>query len=234
LHAAFAALAALEGRDATGEGMQVETTMIEAALNVAAEPLLEASANGRVLSRDGNRGPGASPQGVYRCAGGDAWLALAALDDLSWRGLAETVGRPDLASRTDLLSEEGRRRSAGELDTAITSWATDVEAEDAAARLRAAGVAAARVGLPDDLLTDPQLITRGFWRTVNHPVIGQHVAPGLPFRSAAAAGPGEELPAPTLGQHNEEVLTGLLGLTPDDLRTLTEQGVIGTRPAGLR
>ncbi len=97
LHAAFAAIAAL-GRfaTATGVGMQVESTMVESALNVAAEMLVEYSRNGIELRRNGNRGPGASPQGVYRCQGDDEWVALAALDDT-----ARTVaGRGSSARRS--------------------------------------------------------------------------------------------------------------------------------------
>ena len=233
LHAAFAALAALEVREATGQGMQVECAMVEAALNVAAEALLEACGNGRELRRDGNRGPGASPQGVYRCAGDDDWVALAVLDDAGWQGLAGALGRADLAGRGDLATEAGRRPAADELDAAIGAWTAGITAAEAEARLRQAGVAAARVLAADDLLTDPQLAARGFWEPVSHPVAGNFLTTGLPFRSAGAGEPGPRPPAPTLGQHNEEILAGILGLTAEEIRGLTERQVIGTRPAGL-
>jgi crotonobetainyl-CoA:carnitine CoA-transferase CaiB-like acyl-CoA transferase len=233
LHAAFAALAALEVREATGQGMQVECAMVEAALNVAAEALLEACGNGRELRRDGNRGPGASPQGVYRCAGDDDWVALAVLDDAGWQGLAGALGRADLAGRGDLATEAGRRPAADELDAAIGVWTAGITAAEAEARLRQAGVAAARVLAAADLLTDPQLAARGFWEPVSHPVAGSFLTTGLPFRSAGAGEPRPRPPAPTLGQHNEEILTGILGLTAEEIRGLTERQVIGTRPAGL-
>jgi crotonobetainyl-CoA:carnitine CoA-transferase CaiB-like acyl-CoA transferase len=233
LHAAFAALAALEVRDAAGRGMLVESTMVEAALNVAAEGLLEASVNGRELRRDGNRGPGASPQGVYRCAGHDDWVALAVLDDAGWKGLAGLLGRADLAGRDDLAAEAGRRAAADEIDAVIGGWAAGVEADQAEARLRAAGVAAARVRLPADLLADPHLLARGFWVPVSHPVAGDFLTTGMPFRSAGAGEPWRPAAAPTLGQHNEEILTGILGMSAEEVRVLAEQNVIGTRPAGL-
>jgi crotonobetainyl-CoA:carnitine CoA-transferase CaiB-like acyl-CoA transferase len=233
LHAAFAALAALVVREATGQGMHVECTMVEAALNVAAEALLEATVNGRELRRDGNRGPGASPQGVYRCAGQDQWVALAVLDDAGWRGLAGVLGRADLDPGGDLATEAGRRAAADELDAAIGAWTAGITPGEAEARLRRAGVAAARVRAADDLLTDPQLLARGFWEQVSHPVAGNFLTTGLPFRSAADGAPREHHPAPTLGQHNEEVLAGVLGLSAEEIRVLAEQQVTGTRPAGL-
>ncbi|WP_326645887.1 CoA transferase [Streptosporangium sp. NBC_01755] len=233
LHAAFASIAAFEVRDATGVGMQVESTMVEAALNVAAEALLEASVNGRELRRDGNRGPGAGPQGVYRCAGDDEWVALALLDDDAWPALARLLGREDLAGRADLAHEPGRRASADELDEAIDSWIAHVEVGDAVDRLRAAGVATARVSPAADLLTDAQLTARGFWEPSAHPTTGEFLTAGLPFRLASVTEPWFRTPAPLLGQHNEEILTGILGMSEDEIRVLAEEKVIGTRPAGL-
>ena len=97
LHAVFAAIAALVIRDRDGAGMHVESTMVESALNVAAEMLVEYSRNGIEMRRQGNRGPGASPQGVYRCRDDDEWVALAALDDTARAALAGLIGQPDLA-----------------------------------------------------------------------------------------------------------------------------------------
>ena len=84
--------------------MHVESTMVEAALNVAAEAVLEYSRNGVELRRDGNRGPGASPQGVYRCRGDDDWVALAVLDDAAWPALAALIGRPELGRDPALVT----------------------------------------------------------------------------------------------------------------------------------
>jgi crotonobetainyl-CoA:carnitine CoA-transferase CaiB-like acyl-CoA transferase len=212
--------------------MQVECTMVEAALNVAAEALLEASANGRELRRDGNRGPGASPQGVYRCAGADDWVALAVLDDAGWRGLAGVLGRADLAGRGDLGTEAGRRAAADELDAAIGAWTEGMTAGAAEARLRGAGLAAARVRTTSDLLADPQLVARGFWEPVSHPVTGNFLTTGQPFRSAVTGRFPARAGSPTLGQHNEEILAGILGLSTEEIRGLEQRQVIGTRPRG--
>jgi crotonobetainyl-CoA:carnitine CoA-transferase CaiB-like acyl-CoA transferase len=204
--------------------------MVEAALNIAAEALLEAAVSGREPRRNGNRGPGASPQGVYRCAGDDDWVALAVLDDEAWRGLARLVG---LTARDDLASEGVRRVAGDDLDTAIGAWTAGMDADQAVALLRSAGVAAARVGIAAGLLTDPHLLARRFWTSVEHPVVGEFLTTGLPFRSLGEEEPVKLSPAPTLGQHNEEIFTGLLGIGAERLGELAEQKVIGTTPAGL-
>ncbi|MBY8856803.1 CoA transferase [Nocardia sp. CA2R105] len=233
LHAAFAALAALEVRDRTGCGMQIESTMVEAALNVAAEALLEAGAHGKEPMRDGNRGPGASPQGVYATAEDDRWLALAVLDDDQWKRFAALIGRPDLAGREDLATERGRRAAADELDRVVASWAGTTGVDEAVEMLATAAVAGARVTRAVDLLDDPHLVARGFWEEVEHPVVGRFRTTGMPFRMQSVDGPWMRTAAPLLGQHNSEILGEILGLTPEELRALTQTGVIGERPAGL-
>ncbi|MBW2399380.1 MAG: CoA transferase, partial [Deltaproteobacteria bacterium] len=91
MHAAVAFLVALAERSATGHGHHVESTMVESALNVAAEQVIEWSAYGSLLQRDGNRSPLAAPQGLYPCAGGqpgaEKWLALSVATEPQWRAL---------------------------------------------------------------------------------------------------------------------------------------------------
>jgi crotonobetainyl-CoA:carnitine CoA-transferase CaiB-like acyl-CoA transferase len=233
LHAAFAAIAALEIQDRTGAGLHVESTMVEAALNVAAEAVLEYSLNGIEMRRNGNRGPGASPQGVYRCAGDDEWVALAVLGDDAWPALAGLIGRAELAADPTLHDEAGRRRRADELDKLIGDWAAGRGAGDAAASLRAHGIGAARVTPAAEVLDDEQLAARSFWEFVDHRVVGRFKTIGLPFTFASRPRHWIATAAPVYGQHTDEVLTELLGKSADDIAGLTEVGATSHRPAGL-
>jgi crotonobetainyl-CoA:carnitine CoA-transferase CaiB-like acyl-CoA transferase len=233
LHAAFAAIAALEIRDRTGVGLHIESTMVEAALNVAAEALLESSVSSVEPRRNGNRGPGASPQGVFRCEGDDDWIAVSVLNDGSWPALATLIGRPELAGDRRLLSELGRREHADELDKLISDWAAQHAALDAVAALRNCAVGAALVNGPEQILSDEQLLDRGFWETVEHPVAGTFQTTGLPFSLASRPRRWVTDPAPTYGQHTHEVLTDLLGKSMEEITTLEAAGIISDRPAGL-
>src|SRR4029077_1610459 len=94
MHAVLALLVALEHRRRTGEGQLVESTMVEAALNATADQVLERQAYGRLLGRDGNRGPVAAPQNLYACRGTEQWLALAVATDAQWSAFVEVLGRP--------------------------------------------------------------------------------------------------------------------------------------------
>jgi crotonobetainyl-CoA:carnitine CoA-transferase CaiB-like acyl-CoA transferase len=80
---------------------------------------------------------------------------------------------------------------------------------------------------PDDLMN-----ARGFWEDVSHPVVGTKRFPAWPIRGASWGAPWFRLPAPLLGEHNDEILSGV-GVTEDELTSLREDDVIGTSPAGL-
>jgi crotonobetainyl-CoA:carnitine CoA-transferase CaiB-like acyl-CoA transferase len=226
LHSAFAAVAALVVRDRDGSGMHVESTMVESALNVAAEMLVEYSRNGIELRRNGNRGPGGGPQGVYPCRGDDEWVALAATDDAARASLARLLDQP-------ALPETHWRDRADEIDKLISDWAARLSVGEAVDALRAAGVAAARVTAAAALLSDPQLLARGFWETVDHPVAGSFLCTGMPFAFVGKPRRWIHRVPPLYGQHTSEVLTGVLGRSRQDLAELCSLGATGPRPAGL-
>lgn len=232
LHAAFAAIAGLETRDQIGHGLQIESTMVEAALNVAAELSVEFSAYGRSVTREGNRGPEGSPQGVYRCLGDDEWIALTIRNDRDWNALVKLLSPlPDVGDTT-LDEEVDRRQFADLLDDWIAKWVIDQEVGLVVEALQRAEIPCARVNSGADLLIDPQLEHRGFWEPMTHPIVGTFDAPGMPFRFRSVPGPWTTSAPPTLGEHNHEVLSTLLQMSEDDMSALESQAVIGTRPAG--
>lgn len=227
LHAAFAAVAALVVRDRDGVGVHVESTMVEAALNVAAEMLVEYSRNGIELRRQGNRGPGASPQGVYRCLGEDEWVAVAAMDDDARAAVASLLDQPELGPEEPVW-----RQHADEIDKLIANWAARRTVPDAVRALRSSGVAAAPVRAPAGLLTDPHLIARGFWERVDHPVVGSFLCTGMPFTFVGKPRRWIHRGTPLYGQHTSEVLAEL-GYSPAELAALTDSKITAARPAGL-
>jgi crotonobetainyl-CoA:carnitine CoA-transferase CaiB-like acyl-CoA transferase len=237
MHAAFALLVALARRSTSGHGHHVESTMVESALNIAAEQVVEWSAYGHLMRRDGNRSPLAAPQGLYPCAdgqpGAERWLALSVATDAQWRALCTALGEPDWATDSGLGTRAGRRKSHDAIDERLREWTRKRARAEIVAELRALGIPASEVADPCRLLqTNPQFRARGYFETPEHPVVGALPLPSQPFRYASVER-WLRTPAPTLGQHNEPVLCGLLGLSPDELRDLEAEGVLGTRPEGL-
>ena len=237
MHGALALLVALSGRAGSGRGHHVESTMVESALNVAAEQLVEWSAYGNLMQRDGNRSPLAAPQGLYPCAGGqpgaEKWLALSVATDEQWRALCSALGDPVWTKDSALDERAGRREAHDEIDERLREWTRGRERAELAAELRALGICASEVADPCRLLqTNPQLRARRYFEAPDHPVVGAMPLPSWPFRYASIDH-WLRTPAPTIGQHNEPVLCGILGLSPGELRDLEADGVIGTRPEGL-
>lgn len=233
LHALAALLVALEHRERTGRGQLIEATMVEAALNAAAEIVLEYGAYGAHLTRDGNRGPVGAPQNLYACRGHDRWLALAVTTDAQWHTLRAAMGDPEWACDTQLATAAGRRTAHDRIDREIAAWCATRDAEALAEDLVARGIPAAPVLPVAALGKNPQLRARRFFATVNHSVVGTHEYPALPLRRAADHPPWYRLPSPTLGEHTEEILRELLGLDDTELAQLRAERIIGTRPLGL-
>jgi crotonobetainyl-CoA:carnitine CoA-transferase CaiB-like acyl-CoA transferase len=99
--------------------------------------------------------------------------------------------------------------------------------------LRASGVAAAPLVAPASLLSDPQLLARGFWETVDHPVAGSFLCTGMPFVFVGKPRRWIRRVPPLYGQHTGEVLMGVLGHGEQELAALRESGATSARPAGL-
>jgi crotonobetainyl-CoA:carnitine CoA-transferase CaiB-like acyl-CoA transferase len=235
LHAAVATLAALERADTQGRGAFVEVPMVETALNVAAEVVIEYDAYGAEITRAGNRGPVSAPQNVYQCGepGSDEWLALAIATDEQWAALRAALGDPVWASAPELASAAGRRVAHDEIDVRIAAYCAGRDPVELAESLLARGIPAARVVPAAEALDNPQFTERGFAEAITHPLLGSHLVPGLPLRMASRQGPWFERPAPMLGQHNDEVLSSLAGLSRAQIAELRQAGVVGERPDNL-
>jgi crotonobetainyl-CoA:carnitine CoA-transferase CaiB-like acyl-CoA transferase len=193
--------------------------------------LMDYQMNQRLPERIGNRSPiGAAPQGVYRVKGDDEWLALSIENDDDWAKFCGATGHDDWATDTRFVGVLDRKKNADALDELITSWSSKHDKYEAFHLLQRAGVIAAPVLNGKDALLDPHFKARGQYDTVDQPhqgkrLVGRHLAAKFETFTANAAGP-----APTLGQHNHEVLSGLLGMSDEEIAALEEEKVISTKP----
>jgi len=238
MHAAFAFLVARAHENSQkGSAHHVESTMVESALNIAAEQIVRWSADRQLMERQGNRSALAAPQGLYPCAGSqpgsENWLALSIASDRQWLALRRLLGEPDWSRDPALASLEGRRRAHDTLDEELRRWTLGQERAALVADLRALDIPASEVANPCRLYeSNPQLRAREYFEKPDHPTVGRLPLPSLPFRYKSVRR-WLRSPAPTLGQHNADVLGGVLGLSPDEIAELEAEGVIGSRPVGL-
>ncbi|MEV7983223.1 CoA transferase [Streptomyces sp. NPDC086519] len=236
VHALSGLLMALEHRRRTGEGVLVEAAMVDAALNVAAEQVIEYSAYGALLGRTGNRGPAAAPQNLYRTAdidefgGDDSWVAIAVATDGQWEALRAALGSPDWATSPRLSTADGRRAHHDSIDERLAEWCRERGADDIVDLLWPAGVPVGKVLQPHRQGELEQLRFRGFFEEVDHPVNGVARYSTWPARFSGGPDRRHVRHAPLLGEHNHELLAGL-GLTEAEIATLERDGVIGRAPA---
>lgn len=234
IHGAFAVLAALYHRALTGEGQFIDLSQWECATRLAAEGIIDHLMNRREPARLGNRDPGMAPHGVFRCLDlperifghvVDRFVAVAVADDPEWRRLAQAIGRPELADDPRFATFAARKRNENELEAIIGAWGATRSAETAAAVLQEAGVAAAPCADNRQLAEDPHLSERGFFVELDHPEVGRRKHAGIPWRMSATPC-AVRAPAPLIGQHTREVLSGVLGLSAAEIARLSELGAL--------
>ena len=225
-HAAFALLAALRQREETGLGCHVEATMVEGALNAASEQLVEFTAYGNLMEREGNRSPYAAPQGLYPTADG-AWLALSVETDDQWAALRSAAG-----IGIDPQGHWARRDAHDEIDAELAPWIAAQDRDTLIDALIAVGVPVGAVRDPRRQSLHPHQVERGFYEPVDHPSVGQHPLASMPWRYASVDR-WIRTPAPLVGEHNRQILQGVLGLDDAELDRLEAARVIGSRPTGV-
>lgn len=225
LNAAAALLIALRHKKRTGQGQFLDLSQAECLFPLAVHGILEQSASGVAPPRLGNRSREFAPHGVYPCRGDDRWVSLQVFDEAQWQRLKSLVG----ASLAEFGEVEDRRERQSALDAAIVNWTRNQDADAVMLKLQSLNIAAAVVRSAAELPADQQLMARGFWSYRHRDHVGVKPQPAAPYRSDAHAY-GIERVAPTLGQHNDEVLRTLLGLSDNDLAQLRAERIIGDKP----
>lgn len=206
MNAAVAVMAALMQRRATGKGAHVDVAAREVASSLAGEALLLA-ASGAAPTRMGNAQEGRAPHGVYPAAGEDRWIAIAARCDEERAALAGLVG--------------------GELsDAAISAWTSTRDANDAAAELQAAGVAAHASWTTPEIAADAHLRERNAIVTVQEPDGKERAAVGVPMILSKGAEIGIHRGTPKLGEHEDYIYGELLGMDSATRKALEDAEII--------
>ena len=221
---AAAVLAALERRRRTGKGAYLDVSQYECGLLFLAGPLLEYHRSGRVAERAANDDPDAAPHGAYACLG-EGWIALSCWSNEEFVRLCGAIGRSDLAKDPNLATLAGRKSAIALINDALSSWARDRDAHEAAQQLQSVGVHAHAVNSVADLFTDPQLVSRRHWRRRRHPVIGDQAYCFPAFELSET--PGDiTASGPVLGADNERVFREFLGLSEDEFNALRAKGAM--------
>ncbi|MFA5375112.1 MAG: CoA transferase [Dehalococcoidia bacterium] len=235
MHALVALQAALHHRELTGEGQLIELAQLESLVCTTAEQTIAYSITGRIMDRTGNRDARMAPQGVYRCKNGE-YAAISIRNDDEWQRFVSLMGSPSWAQDGKLNSCAGRLGRQDDLDRSIAEWTAGQAADEAVKALRVAGIPATKLVNSTNVLTEPNLVARRFHQVLTHPAFPKRQYPRFPWLQNGKTGygyGGYRSGAPTLGQHNIEVLSGELGLTKEQIEALAKREVIGNIPKGM-
>ena len=227
--AAGAILTGLLRRARTGEGCHIDFSQREAITSLVGEAFLDYSFNRREPTRVGNGDRFLVPHGCYPCQGDDKWVTIAVTDEEQWHRLCNVMGQPELVDDPRFAHYLDRYQNSVDLDAIISEWTVARDQYEVFALLSPEGIATGPVLGGVGVLTDPHLVARGFFETNTHPSAGTYLIRTRPMHFSKTDGE-IRLPAPLLGEHNEFILCGLLGLSKEDLVKLEGLGVIGTAP----
>ncbi len=226
--AVSALMAALYHRERTGEGQFIDLAQMESAVALLGPAIMDYTANGRVASPRGNRAEDRAPHGAYPCAGDDRWCVISVHDDQEWRALCEVMGQPALAEDARYASTAARLEHLDALDGVVADWTRGRDAWDVVRALQAAGVHAGVVEDLEDMVTRDPHLPHQHLEPVTRDGDGEDGTTFLthrqPIRLDGAAPPLRA--SPRMGEHNEEVFRGLLGLSEDEYLRLVVEGVI--------
>ncbi len=209
-------------RLATGEGLHVDLSQRETSSVLIGEAFVEA-ADGSVPTHRGNRDSHMAPQGCYRLPGDERWLVLSVRSGEEWSAMCDLMDRADLAG---LLVEERHERH-DEIDGVVESWLALASSPET--DLQRAGIPAVEMRNTRTILDDPHLVARGYWHETPHPRMHTYRQAGVswPFVDANSK---PRRHSPLFGEHNDEILREMLGLSDDEVNDLARKNIIATAP----
>ena len=221
--AAAAVALALIQRRKTGEGAFIDLAQREVMSTLIGEAFVAASLRGEEPVQQGNRDPRLFAQGVYRCAGEEQWIAISMGTEDAWRSVAHALSiDPEL----DGVGESARN---DEIDLRLTAALASEDPQAVLERLAELRVPAGRVLNTVDIHNDAHLNERGFWVELPHPRMAPWKQPRGAWQCREAR-PRPKRHAPLFGEHNDEILRGLLGLGDAEMAELERAGVIADAP----
>ncbi len=224
LHAGIGMLAALRARDETGQPQRVEVSMQDGIVNLMRIRMIDTFNTGLPVERQGNTAWGGPPM-IYPCkpGGPDDYIAIVLAGD-SWDTILALAGRADLIGDPRYSTSEAREQRPDEVEEIITSWTRSITKYEAMRTLTELGIAAGAVQDSCEVLRDPHLRAREMVIDIQDPARGEYQVIGCPIKIEGNDTPAT--PPPLLGEHTEETLTTLLGMTAKDVARLRKKGVI--------
>jgi len=227
MHGAFAVMAALRHRRRTGEGQVIEMAQVESTAHMFPQAALDGAWNGRANGSVGNRSiEGFVPNGVFRTAGNDRWIAISCRSDAEWTALVAFMGSPEWAQAPELATAAGRAANEDEIEERLSAWTAEQERDHLFLAMQSAGITAGPVLNAREAAEDPHLAATGTWKrlpaTEDYPEV-DWLRPAYRFSKSAV---DLRTPPCRFGEHNEYVYRDVLGFGDAEMERLHSEGHI--------
>jgi crotonobetainyl-CoA:carnitine CoA-transferase CaiB-like acyl-CoA transferase len=228
MHGAYSILAAVYFHKITGQGQYIDASMIEGSSNFLGELVMSNIINGCEGELSGNRDQAMAPHGCYPCRNThdeDEWIAIAVANQKEWLALCKLMGYPAWTKNEEFGDELSRWKNQNTLDQHLADWTRGMGSYELAAQLQKAGIAATPSLSTKQATHDEHLNQREFFVKTAHPVLGEVLLTGLPFRINDQHC-GNYSRAPLLGEDNNYVFGELLGYSKEEIAQLVSEKVL--------
>jgi CoA:oxalate CoA-transferase len=223
LFAVIGTLTALYNREKTGVGQKVDVAMLDCQVAILENAISRYLVNGVAPGPIGNRHPSITPFEAFKAK--DGYVIIAVGNDRLWKKFCDLINRPELIEDERFVSNAKRTENQKQLKAILDTIFPDKTVDEWLEAIDGAGIPCGPINTVDRVMKDPQVLARDMIVEVDHPVAGKFKMPGLPIKLSETPG-AVESPAPLLGQHTEELLHELLGLSKEEVAKLKEEGAL--------
>jgi CoA:oxalate CoA-transferase len=217
IHLYAAVMTALLQRTTTGQGQLVEVAMQETVYPSLASSYDYHMRTGKVPPRAGNRQAGlaSAPYNAFQTK--DGWVAIHVVTEGHWQNLLRAMGRADLLEDPRFSTNPERTKNMEATEALVTAWTIGLGKAEVVAAAKRYKIPVAPVRNAIEVMNDPHMHERGMLQRVDHPSLGSIILPNSPLR-LHGSDRVDPVPSPLLGQHNQDVYGGWLGLDVAELK----------------
>jgi CoA:oxalate CoA-transferase len=220
---AIAILAALYYRKISGEGQAIDISMQDGVWAMVFPDRANYFDTHIVPKRIGNKLSSSAPFGAYNAKDGS--VVICTITDPQWQKVLQAMGREDLIGEQRYATRENRTKNMDEVDGLVQAWCKGKTVEDVFAILKKFGVPCSPLPTFDQVASDPQLLSREMLVEVDQPISGKVKLIGSVYKMSKTPGDRKKR-VPDVGEHNEEIYGGLLGIDAQEMRKLKEESII--------
>jgi len=222
IYTALGIVAAIRKREVCGEGSYIDVAMLDSVVSVLDAFIPQYQLTGKEPVRCGNRRAGFAPANVFPVK--DGYIYIAASFQTQWEALAKLMGREELIVDPRFVKNTDRKENEPALEAIVEEWTSSLGSMQAVSLLEGAGIPCAPVKSISEVVKDEHILARKSIITCDYPGIGEYPMATCPIRIDGIE--QDIVRAPQLGEHNEEVLSDILGYSKEYVQTLQKEGVL--------